>query len=221
MAEWVLATWMNYLDPNILGIRQVEEEKSGGHVSMLHIAIPLEYRRRELAFALGIGQIEDGQHASRINLISSPGHDQSHSYVRIPSEVVVSRVLELIRRYLLEEKDINDQTIHMPRSAVGEYSRTPQAGQREENVRLRSAVQEALARRNASLEPHQIQIMIHKKTGEKWIRIARVDRSKRTSIKLAIKQVGIHTTPASKGANGDSEWALHFTAREAQKMLFL
>ena len=60
--------------------------------------------------------------------------------------------------------------------------------------------------------------MIHKRTGEKWVRIASVNRSKRTSLKLVIKQVGIKITPSSKYKSGDPGWALQFTASEARKL---
>ena len=218
MAEWVLATLLNLLDPKILGIRLVEEGNSGRALSMIHIAIPLEYKRSELAYALGIDQSEDGRNASRVNLISSPGFDQPHSYIRIPVEIVISRVLDLVKEQLLEAKTLEDFTVRVPRAVDG-FQRTSPERLREEAIRLRSAVQQSLAVRNAKLEPHQIQIMIHKKTGDKWVRIVNVDRSKRTSLKLAIKRVGISTYPSSKQHNGDSGWALHFSAREARKLL--
>jgi hypothetical protein len=218
--ERALATWMSSRDPKILGIRRVEEEKDGRTLSMIHIAVPLEYKRIDLARSLGLDQIEDVQNLTRINLISSLGLDRPHSYVRIRAEVVVSRILDLISEQV-EAKEMNDDTILEPRSALEEFRRTSRERLREEGIRLRLAVQHALALRNATLEPHQIQIMIHKKTGEKWVRIANVKRAKRTSLKLAIKKVGIHTAPASKQDGGGSDWAdwtLHFTEREARKL---
>jgi hypothetical protein len=220
VAEWVLASWMNYLDPNILGIRLVEEENSGRRraLSMMHIAIPLQYKRSALAYALGIEAVEDSRHTTRVNVMSSLGFDQPHSYIRVPVSVVIPRVLDLIRQQCLEAKTIEDFTTRLLRTAVEESRHTSPERLREQAIRLRSAVQQSLALRNARLEPYQIQIMIHKGTGEKWVRIASVDRSKRTSLKLAIKQVGIKIIPSFKNKNGDWGWALHFTAREARKL---
>ncbi len=49
IAEWVLAIWLNQLDPNVLGIRRADDERDGDTVSMIHIAIPLGYQRKQLA----------------------------------------------------------------------------------------------------------------------------------------------------------------------------
>jgi hypothetical protein len=169
IAEWVLMNWMNHLDPNIIGIRRLDEDKSGRVVPMIHIAIPLEYKRRELAQVLGIAPIEDEQNAPRVNVISSLGWHEPHSYIRVPADVVVSQVLDLLRAQLLEPEEINDHTIQVPQDAVEEFVRANQRNHREENARLRTAVQQALAMRNAAIEPHQIQILTHKETREKWV----------------------------------------------------
>ena len=69
------------------------------------------------------------------------------------------------------------------------------------------------------LEPHQIEIIIHTHTREKWVRIASVDRGKRTLLKLAIKRVGINASLASKYDNANSAWSLLYSARETRKFV--
>src|SRR5262249_19180990 len=72
-AEWILATWMCLTDPNVLGLRRVDEERNGQVVPMAHIAVPLGYQRRRLAQALGLHQMEDEQATPRVNLVGSRG----------------------------------------------------------------------------------------------------------------------------------------------------
>jgi hypothetical protein len=93
LAEWILSVWMNQLDPNVMGIRRVDDDKNGNGVPTVHIAIPLGYRRKQLAQTLSISQIEDEQTAPRVNLISSAGSDEAHSYIRVPAELIFSQFI--------------------------------------------------------------------------------------------------------------------------------
>jgi hypothetical protein len=59
--------------------------------------------------------------------------------------------------------------------------------------------------------------LLDSKTGEKWIRIVDVDRSKRTAIKLPIHQAGIQAiNPTGSSRHGD--WATVFAATQARKL---
>src|SRR6516162_7741983 len=91
IAEWVLAAWLNRLDPNVLGLRRVDEERNGQIVPMVHIAIPLGYQRRQLAQTLAVKQLEDEQHTPRVNLIASAGFEEPHSFIRVPAEILINR----------------------------------------------------------------------------------------------------------------------------------
>jgi hypothetical protein len=210
--EWILATWVCIVDSNVHGIRRVVEERNGQAVPMVHIAIPLAYQRRQLARTLGLEQIEDEQATPRVNLASSNGFDEPHSYIRVPLEIVMKRFTAYMQACTLET-EINDETIAVPASVLEEYERAA----RQEDHRLRSAVRHALAMRNAAIDPHHIQTLINKQTHEKWIRIRNVEKSVRTSLRLAIKQAGIQT--ASVPADEATDWAILFTASEARKLL--
>ena len=92
IAEWLLLIWLRHSDPNILGLRRVDEEKNGCLLAMVHIAIPLEYRRKQLAWMLGISQLEDERKTPRVNLTASARWDKPHSYIRVRAEFIVSQV---------------------------------------------------------------------------------------------------------------------------------
>jgi hypothetical protein len=218
LAEWILSVWMNQLDPNVMGIRRVDDDKNGNGVPTVHIAIPLGYRRKQLAQTLSISQIEDEQTAPRVNLISSAGSDEAHSYIRVPAELIFSQFIASMEFQLLDSKEINDETIQVPEEAVEHFARALKRKSSEEHSRLKSAIQQAFAMKNAPLQRHQIQLLTQQKTGEKWIKILDVDRSMRTTIKLAIRQAGIQgiTPPATSGYHGG--WAIMFTATEARKL---
>ena len=72
--------------------------------------------------------------------------------------------------------------------------------------------------RNASIEPHQIQILTHRVTGEKWVRIIDVDRSERTTLRLAIKRSGISNSVEYQDEVECSDWSIRFAAAEAPKL---
>lgn len=219
MAEWILAVWMNQLDPNVMGVRRVDEDRNGTGVPMVHIAIPLAYRRKELARTLSILQIEDEQTAPRVNLISSTGSNEAHSYIRVPAELIFSQFIASMEFQLLDSKEINDDTIKAPDEAVKHFVRASRQQHAEEHSRLKSAIQQALAMKNAILARHQIQLLIQKKTGEKWIRIAEVQRSVRTPLKLALRQAGIEAIAPAGDGGRHGGWAIMFAATEARKLL--
>ena len=220
IAEWVLATWMNRLDPNILGVRRVDEERNGQIVPMIHIAIPLGYQRRQLAQTLAVKQLEDEQNAPRVNLVASAGFDEPHSFIRVPAEILLNKLFDFMRDSISTPTEINDHTVQVAAEAVEDYIReSQQQKRREEEGRLRSAVQHGLAMRNATLFSDQIQILVHKKTQEKWVRILNVEKSDRTIVKSAIQQAGIQASTSSQEEGDSSDWSLMFPASEAQKLL--
>jgi hypothetical protein len=221
IAEWVLATWMSRLDSNILGIRRVDEERNGQVVPMIHIAIPLGYQRRQLAQTLAVPQLEDEQNTPRVNLIASAGFDEPHSFIRVPAEILLNTLSSFLRESISTPMEINDHTVQVSAEAVEDFIReSQQQRRREEEGRLRSAVQHGLAMRNAPVFSDQIQILVHKKTQEKWVRIQCVDQVARTTVKLAIQQAGIEAaTPAQQEEGDGSDWALLFPASEAPKLL--
>jgi hypothetical protein len=223
VVEWILATWACLSDPNVLGLRRVDEEKNGQAVPTAHIAISLGYPRRRLAQTLGIRQVEDEQATPRVNLAGSPGLNEPHSYIRVPLENVIKRFTDILQSSA-EPTEINDHTILAPEGVIQEYSRLVQQSRREDEVRrredefrLRSAVLQALALKNAALSREQVETLVHKQTRERWIRIRNVDKGLRTALKLAIKQAGVET--ASPPADDDSNWALMFPESEARKLL--
>jgi hypothetical protein len=89
---------------------------------------------------------------------------------------------------------------------------------RDDNSRLRSAVEEGLAKRNVSIAPHQIQILIRRETGEKWVRIVNVDRGRRTTLRLAIKRAGINASLAFNDDVEGADWSIRFAATETSKL---
>jgi hypothetical protein len=219
IAEWVLAIWLHQLDPNILGIRRADDERDGDLLSMIHIAIPLDYQRKQLARALAIGQIEDERSTPRVNLISSTGCDKPHSFIRIPAEVILSQFVDALECDVLNSKEINDRTIKAYERIVEDPIRLAQWKEQEEDARLRAGLRRALSTQNAAIDSKQIQILVHKKTREKWVRIRDVEESRRSPISLAIEKAGIRTSaPPEDGHNGH-QWAIVFTASEAKKLL--
>ena len=79
IAESLLLTWLTHADPNILGLRRVDESKHRQKLAMVHIAIPLDYKRKQLAQALGIDQLADERKTPRVNLIASSAWNQPQS----------------------------------------------------------------------------------------------------------------------------------------------
>src|SRR5579883_951192 len=204
IAEWVLAAWMNRLDPNILGIRRVDEERNGQLVPMIHIAIPLGYQRRQLAQTLAVKQLEDEQNAPRVNLIASAGFDEPHSFIRVPAEILLNTFCDFLRESLSTPVEINDHTVQVTAETVEDSLReSQQQKRREDEGRLRSAVQHGLSMRNATVFSDQIQILVHKKTQEKWVRIQNVEKTARTTVKLALQQAGIQAATPTQD-EGDS-----------------
>jgi hypothetical protein len=219
ITEWVLAIWLNELDSNILGIRRADEERDGDVLSMIHIAIPLDYQRKQLARTLSIGQIEDDQITPRINLVSSAGFEKPHSFIRVPAEVILSKFVDALEYDVLNSKEINDRTVKAYERIIEDPVRLAQWKEQEEDARLRAGVRKALAMRNAAIDSNQIQILIHKKTREKWVRIRDVEENRRIPISLAIERAGIRTSSSPEvGVNGH-QWAILFTAIEAKKLL--
>jgi hypothetical protein len=217
IAEWLLLIWLRHSDPNILGLRRVDEEKNGRPLAMVHIAIPLEYRRKQLAWMLGISQLEDERKTPRVNLMASARWNKPHSYIRVHAAFIVSQALGAIKELLMRPSETRYQMIQAPQ---GHDQSLPQSvpNHRDDNSRLRSAVEEGLAKRNVSIEPHQIQILIHRETGEKWVRILNVDRGKRTALRLAIKRAGINASLAFNDEVEGPDWSIRFAATETSKL---
>ncbi len=217
IAEALLLTWLTHVDPNILGLRRVDERARGHRLAMVHIAIPLEYKRTQLAQALGIDQLADEKKTPRVNLIASAAWNEPHSYVRVQADFIISRVLGAIKERIMRPNEASRHTIQIPLDHAQTLARS-RPDQRDENSRLRSSVRQAMALRNASIEPHQIQIMTHRATGEKWVRIIDVDRSHRTTLRLAIKRAGISTSVEYKDEVEGSDWSIRFAAAEVSKL---
>ena len=68
------------------------------------------------------------------------------------------------------------------------------------------------------LNHDQIQILTHRATGEKWVRIINVDRSRRTTLRLAIKRAGINSSLEFKDEVEGSDWSIRFAAAETSKL---
>jgi hypothetical protein len=215
--EWILATWVCTTDPNVLGLRRVDEERNGQVVPMAHIAIPLGYQRRRLAQTLGLRQVEDEQATPRVNLMGSHGLGEPHSFIRVSLESVIQRITDYLQSSMVAT-EINDEAISAPEDFIEEYARLLQQERREEDLRLRSALRHALAMRNAAIPLDRIQTLVNKQTREKWIRIKNVEKSVRTALGLAIKQAGIQM--ASPPADQDSDWAVLFPESEPKKLFF-
>ncbi len=197
ITEWLLLIWLRNSDPNILGLRRVDEEYGGRPLPMVHIAIPLQYTRKRLAQMLEISQLEDERKTPRVNLAASERWDKPHSYIRVHAAFIVSQTLDEIKEQLMRPSKTSYQTIQAPqRHDQSLHQSMP--NHRDDNSRLRSAVEEGLAKRNASIEPHQIQILTHRETGEKWVRILNVERGRRTALRLTIKRAGINASLAAR-----------------------
>jgi hypothetical protein len=215
-AEWLLASWVCLTDPNVIGVRRVDEERNGLIVPMVHIAIPLGYQRRRLAQTLGLKEIEDETNTPRVNLACSAGFDEPHSFIRVPMEGVI-RHFSAFMQASVAAPEINDETIATPEHVLEEYARDLRRRGREEALQLRSAVRQALAMKKAEIPSDHIQTLVNKHTRERWIRISNVDKSVRTALRLAIKKAGIQTAPPA--ADDGSEWAVLFPESEARKLL--
>lgn len=79
-------------------------------------------------------------------------------------------------------------------------------------------MKQALALSNESIESHQIQILTHRETGERWVRIINVDRSRRTTLRLVLKRAGINASPAFNDDVENSGWSIRFAAAEITKL---
>ena len=75
---------------------------------------------------------------------------------------------------------------------------------------MRQVIQRGLAIRNAHVGQEQIQMLINKNTGEKWIKIRNVERTKRTTVQLAIMQAGIRAITPSRIDLRRTDWAILF-----------
>ncbi len=217
IAEWLLLIWLRHSDPNILGLRRVDEEKNGRPLAMVHIAIPLEYRRIQLAQRLGINQLEDERKTPRVNLMARARWAKPHSYIRVHAAFIVSQALGAITEQLMRPSATSYQTIQAARGH-DQPLRQSMPNHRDDNSRLRSAVEEGLAKRNVSIEPHQIQILINRETGEKWVRIVNVDRGRRTTLRLAMRLAGINASLAFNDDVEGPDWSIRFAAAETSKL---
>jgi hypothetical protein len=218
IAEWLLLIWLKHSDHHILGLRRVDEEKNGRPLAMIHIAIPLEYRRKQLAQMLGISEFEDERKTPRVNLMASARWNKPHSYIRDRADFIVSRVLGTIKERIVRPGEASGHTIQIPLAQVQTLS-MPGPDHRDENSRLRSDVERAMAMRNVSIEPGQIQILTHRASGEKWVRIINVDRSRRTILRTAIKRAGINALLERKDEVKCSDWSIRFAAAAISKLL--
>ncbi len=213
-----MAVWMNQRDPNVLGVRRVVDEKNGEALVLVHIAIPLEYQRKQLARTLAFAQIEDGQSTPRVNLISSAGFDHPHSFIRVPAEAIVSLLVEAFKNDVLNpEGEINDHTIGLPQSEVEAFLRAARPRPKEEDAQLKAALHRALQMKNAPVNPDQIQLLFNKKTQERFVKIKNVARNERTAVKLVIKGAGVKMI--AQDEVDDANWSILFTASEARKLL--
>jgi hypothetical protein len=218
IAERLLLSWLKHFDPNILGLRRVDEGESGRRVAMIHIAIPQEYSRNQLAQALGINEFADKQTTLRFNVNASAGWNEPHSYISVPAALFIAHVLDAIKERMLRPTERSDHAVGGARRRVQIPDRS-RPNRCDENGRLRSAVKQALAIRNVAIEPHQIQLLTHRETGEKWVRIINVDRGLRTTIRLAIKRAGINAHLTCSDDGEGSDWSILFAANETYKML--
>lgn len=97
IAESLLLTWLTDAAPNIRGLRRVDESKHEHRLAMIHIAIPLEYKRIQLAQALGIDQLADDKKTPRVNLIASAAWNEPHSYIRVQAFIDADRSRRTLR----------------------------------------------------------------------------------------------------------------------------
>lgn len=214
--EWILANWMCMLDCNVLGVRRLKEDRAGRIVRIVHIAIPLEYQRRQLARTLGIRQIEDDLATPRVDLGGSQGFHEPHSFIRVPLRTVMKRFAAFVSD-AMQAAEINDETVEEPDSTIGIDVRFARRKRSAEDARIRSAVRQALSLKNADIEPHHIQTLVDRESREKWIRIRSVERSVSAALKAAIREAGIRRASAS--SDDDTDWAVLFPESEAQKFL--
>jgi hypothetical protein len=150
-------------------------------------------------------------------LKASAGWDQPHSYVCIDPDFIVSQVMSAVKARVTQPSASGKLAIQAPQGPVqSRYRLGPDLP--GENGQLRSAVKQALAMRNASIEPRQIQILTHKATGDKWVRIIDIDRSSRTTLRLVIKRAGISASVAFGDDVEGSGWSIRFAASETSKL---
>jgi hypothetical protein len=218
IAEWLLLIWLKNLDRNILGLRRVDEGNNGRPLPMVHIAIPLEYPRKQLARTLVMSELEDKRKTPRVNLVASARSNKPYSYVRVPARFLVSEVLDAIKERLMRPTAPRAQPVSAAYGSAP-YLDRPRPGHNEENRRLRSAVQQGLAIRNVPIEPQQIEILTNRETSEKWVRVVNVDRGRRTALRLAIKRAGINALLALDHDALGLGWSIRFAAIETSKLL--
>ena len=144
IAESLLLTWLAHADPNILGLRRVDESTRGHRLAMVHIAIPLHYKRAQLAQALGIDQLADEKKTPRVNLTASAAWNEPHSYIRIEADFIASRVLRAIKEQFMRSSDASGHTIQIPLDHAQTLAHS-RPEERDENSRLRSSVRRAMA----------------------------------------------------------------------------
>jgi hypothetical protein len=217
IAEWLLLIWLKDSDSNILGLRTVDQGESGRPSPIIHIAIPLGYKRKQLAQRLGIDRLADEKVTPRVNLKASAGWDHPHSYVCVHPDFIVSQMMGAMKARVTQPSATGELAIDAPQGPVESRfrSRPDLPG---ENGQLRSVLKQALAMRNASIETRQIQILTHRGTGEKWVRIIDVDRSSRTTLRLVIQRAGISTSVAFGDDVEGSGWSIRFAASEISKL---
>jgi hypothetical protein len=217
IAEWLLLIWLTRSDPNILGLRAVDQGESGRPSPIVHLAIPLGYKRKQLAQMLGIDQLADETVTPRINLKASAGWDQPHSYVCVDPDFIVSQMLGATKARVMQPSATGKLAIQAPQGPVQSRFRSgPDLP--GENGQLRSVVKQALAMRNVSIERRQIQILTHRGTGDKWVRIIDVDRSSRTTLRLVMQRAGISASVAFGDDIEGSGWSIRFAATEISKL---
>ena len=185
---------------------------------MIHIAIPLQYRRKQLARALGIEQLAIEQFGRRVNLSATEGWSGPLSYIRVPADSLVSHVLRGFEAQLTLQSGSTDNAFQPPNEPPTAAGHQPRLDDTDQNSWLRSAVVEGLAERSVTLELHQIQILTHRHTGEKWIRIARVDRSLRTTLRLKLKQTRVNASVTFDDDVEAADWSIRFAAAEISKL---
>jgi hypothetical protein len=204
-------------NPNILGLRTVDQGESGRPSPIVHIAIPLGYKRKQLAQMLGVDRLADEKVTPRINLKASAGWDHPHSYVCVHPDFIVSQVMGAMKARVMQPSATGKLAIQAPQGPVQSRFRSgPELP--GENGQLRSAVKQSLAMRNAAIEPRQIQILTHRGTGDKWVRIIDVDRSSRTTLRLVIQRAGINASMAFSNDVEGSGWSIRFAASEISKL---
>jgi hypothetical protein len=217
IAECLALVCLRHHDPNILGLRRVDDDGNGDPQPMIHIAIPLNYRRNQLARALGIEPLAMEQFARRVNLSATEGRSEPLSYIRVPADSLVAHLQRAFEEQPTRPGGSGNETIQSPKEPTAPRHQ-PGLDVSDQNSWLRSAVVDGLAERNVSIERHRVQILTHRDTGEKWIKIASVDRSLRTPLRLKLKQAGVNAAVTLHDDVEAPDWSIRFAAAEISKL---